>query len=133
MSGAPHGATLEVRDVLRYLAAEQARAQVADPTATMKLVRLTQQEAVRRQWRERADPGDSDRTSGPFARTSQSCQLVVPWPGRPSVGLLTMSSTAGPLFPVLEVLFEACCATFHWTFEPKREDAERRRGHQDPT
>ena len=50
---------------------------------------------------------------------------MVPWPGRPGVGLLTISSTAAPLFPLLEALFDACCATFYWTFEAER-------GHTDP-
>jgi hypothetical protein len=97
-----------VRAALRHLAAEQARAQVRDATATMGVVRLAQQEAVRRRWRSSVEPG---------GRTSQTFQLVVPWPGRPRVGLLTISSTAAPLWPLLEALFDACCATFHWTFD----------------
>jgi hypothetical protein len=97
--------------VLSHLAAQHARARRHDPAATMTLVALAQQDAVRREWAEPAD----DAQGRPASR---SWQLVVPWPGRASVGLLTLSSPAAPLWPLLGPVFDACCATFHWTFDP---------------
>jgi hypothetical protein len=40
------------------------------------------------------------------------------WPGRPRVGLLTLASVCPGLWPRLGPVFEACVASFRWTFPP---------------
>jgi hypothetical protein len=96
--------------VLSHLAVEHGRAWLHDPAATMTLVELAQQDAVRREWAEPAD-GAQGRPA------SRSWQLVVPWLGRARVGLLTLSSPTAALWPLLGPVFDACAATFHWTFD----------------
>lgn len=39
-----------------------------------------------------------------------------PWPGRALVGVLTLGSPSPPLWPVLGPVFDACVASFRWTY-----------------
>jgi hypothetical protein len=74
--------------------------------AEVAIDRLSLGPAVRRRWIEPAgDRGDD-----------QLLQVVLPWPGRACIGLLTMSSSCRPLWPSLVTTFDACAASFHWTW-----------------
>jgi len=76
-----------------------------------RIVALAQQPAVRLCWSSSAPaPGAGG------AAASRCWQLLVPWPGRPRVALLTMASPCVPLWPLLEATFDACAQTFHWTW-----------------
>jgi hypothetical protein len=81
-----------------------------DRTATQRVVALSQLDAVHRTW-SGPPSGTSDR-----AVVSRLWQLLVPWPGCPRVGVLTMSSPCAPLWPLLGQTFDACAQTFHWTW-----------------
>ncbi len=82
------------------------------------VVELTQVSAVRRAWVDTRVVG----VQGPIA--TRHWQLLVPWPGRPKVGLLTMSSPCRPLWPLLALTFDACAQSFHWTWPiPSRTSA----------
>lgn len=98
-------ATLDAQAVFERLVAEQVRALGTDPMATMEIVELSQQDVVRRTW-----------TAPVGAVRSKHWQLVLPWPGRASIALLTMASTCAPLWPSLEEIFDACAHTFRWTW-----------------
>jgi hypothetical protein len=98
----------DAQAVFDWLVAEHDRVRAADPLATMDLTVLGQQSGVRRTWT--ASP-----PAGPRA-ASKHWQLVLPWPGRSSVALLTMASPCEPLWPQLEETFDACTRTFRWTW-----------------
>jgi hypothetical protein len=76
-----------------------------------RIVALAQQPAVRLSWTSRAP------ASGAGEPVASRCwQLLVPWPGRARVALLTMASPYWPLWSLLEATFDACAQTFHWTW-----------------
>jgi hypothetical protein len=65
--------------------------------------------ALRRRWVEPARPEQPSRPEQLLV------QILLPWPGRADVGVLTLSSSARPLWPALEATFDACVESFHWT------------------
>jgi hypothetical protein len=107
---APPAGPVDVAGLAERLSTEHARTLGVDPAATLDLVALTQLAAVRRTWRGPAATGPAEPL------VSRQWQLVVPWPGCPRIGLLTMSSPCAPLWPLLGRTFEACAQTFHWTW-----------------
>jgi hypothetical protein len=96
---------LDAQAAFEWLVAEQLRTLVTDPFATLEIIEVGRQDVVRRTW-----------TAPVGAVPSKHWQLVLPWPGRPSVALLTMASTCAPLWPSLEETFDACTHTFRWTW-----------------
>ena len=87
----------------------------SDPDATSDVVRLSQQEAVRLSWSQSHALG-TEPGPGAGSVTSRCWQVAVPWPGRARAALLTLASPCEPLWPLMEVTFDACALTFHWTW-----------------
>jgi hypothetical protein len=85
-------------------------AESAEMAESAGVVELTQLSAVRRAWVDTRLVG----VQGLIA--TRHWQLLVPWPGLPRVGLLTMSSPCRPLWPLLALTFDACAQSFHWTW-----------------
>lgn len=73
-------------------------------------------DVVRRTW-------DGPAAAGSASLLSRQWQLLVPWPGRSRLGLLTMASPCRPLWPLLEQTFDGCAQTFHWTWPTAGEAA----------
>jgi hypothetical protein len=98
----PDGAgPLDAAGIIRWL---------GDAAGSAGVVELTQLTAVRQAWVDTRVVG----VQGPIA--TRQWQLLVPWPGLPRVGLLTMSSPCRPLWPLLALTFDACAQSFHWTW-----------------
>ncbi len=101
-----------VDDLLRQVAPEHERAAADDPAASLTVVRLPQQRGLVRRWRQ----------VGPYGGQSQVThhlwQLLLPWPGRPAAGVLTFSTPSEALREGIQELFDACCSSFRWTWEP---------------
>jgi hypothetical protein len=106
-------------EVLAQVVPAHEEARRHDPDASLRIVSTSQQQAVVRCWREAAPIG----AAAPLRL--QVHQLLAPWPGRPAVGLLTLSSPCEPVWPMLDELFEACVATFHWTWSGPAGEAAR--------
>jgi hypothetical protein len=106
----PDGAgPIDAAGIMRGLGyPESAESGPSGPSAG--IVELTQLTAVRRAWVDTRLVG----VQGPIA--TRQWQLLVPWPGLPRVGLLTMSSPCRPLWPLLALTFDACAQSFHWTW-----------------
>jgi hypothetical protein len=106
----PSAGPVDAAGLARLLSAEHARTLGVDPAATLDPVALSQLDAVRRTWLGTAATRPAEQPA------SRQWQLVVPWPGCPRIGLLTMSSPCAPLWPLLGRTFDACAQTFHWTW-----------------
>lgn len=99
--------------------------ELAGSRGALELVELAQVSAVRRTWDDAGggDFGGGDSGGGPPGRTpaGRHWQLMVPCPGTPAVGLLTLSSASPMLWPTLAGTFAAVAASFHWTWPGEQE------------